>query len=172
VDVADDLVAEQTTEPLKAVPDDGRAEVADVHRLRHVRPAEVDDHGAGVRPGDRARAFGGARGLQRGGEVRIAKRQVDEAGAGDRDRLERPAGAHVPGDRLGDLARVPLRLLRGDERADALELAEVGTVRQPDLPEGAVEPHALEGVRQDPAQPLDQGLPGHASTSRRGGILG
>ncbi len=46
VRVAPHLVAAKPEDALDALADDRRAQVTDVHGLRHVRPAVVDDHAA------------------------------------------------------------------------------------------------------------------------------
>ena len=66
--VADDLVAECGTDSREGVADDGRAEVADVHRLGDVGRGEVDHDGARLGgPGDSA-VFFGEKTLQAPGE--------------------------------------------------------------------------------------------------------
>ncbi len=93
VGVAPDDVAAEAEQPLQAFADDGGAQVADVHRLGHVRTGVVDDDlerrpvqrgaGQGLVGGD----FCGA--LRQGG---VGELQVDKAGTGNLDRGQARVG--------------------------------------------------------------------------------
>ena len=85
--VADDVVAEEGGDPRERVTQDSAANMADVHRLRHVRRTEIDHDAFGRICGRDAEArvteqFCGLRG-DRG----RAQGKVNEPGAGDRRRL-------------------------------------------------------------------------------------
>ena len=89
-------------DPRQAIADDGRAEVADVHRLGDVGRGKVDDDGARMRRAarsrrlDRSRASCNAR-----GDPVVIQTQVQETGAGHLgragDRGQIDASARFPG---------------------------------------------------------------------------
>ena len=127
--VADRGVAEETEHAAQGVADHGRADVADVHRLGHVRGGEVDHERP--RPGNRGDAEPGIVHRRRKpfDQPLVAHPQIDEAGPGDFGR-----GAEVghvePGDDLGgDFARrpaEPFRQRHGHVRLVVAELRDPG----------------------------------------------
>ena len=81
--VADDLVAEEPRDAAERVADDRRADVADVHRLGHVRRGEIDDHGFARADGGDAELFVAQQGGGAGGVGGGQDAEIDEARAGD-----------------------------------------------------------------------------------------
>ncbi|MNS48254.1 hypothetical protein D3C72_808170 [compost metagenome] len=144
VGVAPDGVAAEAEQPLQALADDGRAQVADVHRLGHIGAGVVDDDLArrrvqrGAGQGFVGGHLGGA--LGQGG---VGELQVDEAGTGDLDRRQTRVGAQAFGDAGGQLARIGLQRLGGGQGAVGLEVGQVGAVRGDDTRERCV--HAFGG---------------------------
>ncbi|OQB90602.1 MAG: hypothetical protein BWX86_02205 [Verrucomicrobia bacterium ADurb.Bin122] len=129
--VADDACAGECEEAADGFADDGGAQVADVHLLGGVGRAVVDDpglpglRGAGGGAGGERFTAGkrGEPGLERG----RARGEIDEAGAGDGDRVR---GGDLGGQRgdefLGEGARILFLTLGVAEHAIGLEIAVPG----------------------------------------------
>ncbi len=121
----DDGVAEGTQHAVEAVADDGGAEVAHVHLLGHIGRGVVDDDSLGMLlRRDTVRGVGEDRG-GRLGEHGGLEPDVDEAWAGDLQRLAQVVELNLVDDVLGDDARRALLLLgeaQGDVRLEVPEL--------------------------------------------------
>ena len=137
VNVTDGIVAKEPVQPLDALADDGRAQVADVQGLCHVGPAVVHHHGFALAGFDNAEIRGGAHGFQVVLQEGIRQLQVDEAG---HDSLHHGVvgGIQLGGHGLGNLDGGALILLGGRQRTVALVFAQVGTVGHRDPAEGGI----------------------------------
>ena len=81
--VRDDVESEETRNARKRIADDGRADVADVHRLGDVGCREIDDHGFASAGGRHAEPFVADQGCRAGGVGGGKNAEIDEAGTGD-----------------------------------------------------------------------------------------
>ena len=150
VDVSVDVVADESEEPLQALPDDRSPEMANMHRLRHVGAAVVDqDLQARVGLVD-PEAIVVGHGLGVFGEQPVGHRDVDEPGSGDVELGKRRSIVQGRDDVGGDLAWVAAGLLGGTEGTVALELGELRPLGRHDETPGFVEPDRGKG----PAKPL------------------
>ena len=142
--VAPDGVAPEAEDALQALADDRAAQVADMHRLGHVRSGEVDHHlaggvdhrgtGVGVVRGD----FGGA-----GRQGAVGQLQIDEAGARDLDRRQARIVRQPFSDTGRQFAWIGLQRLGSGQRPVGLEVRQVGTVGGRDAGQRGV--HAFGG---------------------------
>ena len=122
--VADDVVAEELGDARERVAEDGRADVADVHRLGDVGRAEVDDDRAWVRGARDAEALIGE---ERGDALRDrvgAQGEIDEAGAGDLRRVQMSDDAELRETSARPARGFLAALLREDERDVGLVITE------------------------------------------------
>ena len=130
----------------RRIAQDGRADVADVHRLGHVGRTEIHDHGARLRGAVSKkrcspRAADCQRLRQRGG----LEPEIQEAGAGDLHLLAAVANVEFGEHVGGQLARIHLPRLGQRHEGVALVIAELRVGAGPDQHGGDV------GVRQDGA---------------------
>ena len=121
--VGDDREAEEAGDAAERVADDGRADVADVHRLGHVGRGEIDHHGLAVAEVGHAEVVvveqgGGAGGVGGGQDA-----EIDEPGAGDVGGGE-AVEFEVVDDFLGQRARVGLARFGEHHRGVRLIVAE------------------------------------------------
>ena len=154
--VGDHGVAEAAGDPCERVAEDGRADVADVHRLGDVRRGEVDDHRA-AGPGHRhPEPRVGVLGLGAGGVGLRRDLEIDESRTGD-VRAAEPRQVERRDHLLGQRARVRLARLGQRHRGIALVIAEAqvggGDHRRGD----AFAEHVLKGGREAGLEFLDEG---------------
>ena len=143
--VGDDAVTEEAHDAGEAIAEDGRADVADVHRLGDVRRTEVNDGGAPLRGRLKEQMFAARRGFERLGEHGNLEPKIQEARTGDFHRLA-PLVHVEPGDHVGgELARIHFARLGERHERVALVIAEFGIGTRTDQNHGGV------GVRQDRA---------------------
>ena len=115
--VRDDVMTEQTQHALERITDAGGADVADVHRLRDVRRAEVDDDGAWLGGLGVEEVFPTEGGLQRLRDGVRLDAKVEEASACNFNLLAPLADIEFGDDIGGELTRVHLpRLGDGHQR--------------------------------------------------------
>jgi hypothetical protein len=126
--VAEDRPAIGAEQPLQAVADDGRAQMADMHGLGDIGAAEIQHRGLAVSGFGRAETNLLRDRADARGQYSIRHVEIDEAGTGDLDLRENRIGLQARRDLFGDRARIDLRLLGGRQRAVALELREIGPV--------------------------------------------
>ena len=152
-------MAEESEHAGQGVPDEGAAEMADVHLLGHVRRRVVDDHGLGAGDQADAQPLVGRERRHLPGHEAVRQRQVDEAGTADLDLGADVVEGGRRHDLLGHLARRPADHLAQGQGAVGLE---VGPVRRPQHRVGA----GRDGV-EGGLQPLeeDAGGVGHPSFS-------
>ncbi len=129
--IADHFVATEAEDALQAFTDDRGTQVADVHRLGHVRAAVIDHHLAGIGHTGGTGFVGVssdfARTLRQGG---IRQLHIDEAGTGDLDRGQGRMAFQMRGDLGGQFARIGLQRLGSGQRAIGLEVGQIGAVRR------------------------------------------
>ena len=115
--VAPDRVAPKAENPLQALADDRTAQVADMHRLGHVRAGEVDHHLARC-VDHRSPGVGAIRGDLVGADRQgaVSQLQIDEAGAGDLDRSQTRIVRQSFSDTGCQLAWIGLQRLGGGQR--------------------------------------------------------
>ena len=122
MNVADGIVAEELVQPLDALANDGRAQVADVQGLCHVGSAVVHNDGlAGAGLTD-AEIGSGAHFLQIAAQESVGELQVDEAGH-DGVHHGKVRGIQLFSHSLGDHDGSALVLLGGGQCAVALVFA-------------------------------------------------
>src|SRR5258706_6961238 len=128
VHVARDFPTIGAVQALEAIADNGRAQMAHMHCLGDVGPAEIyDEHLA--RAGARRTEAPVLRELrntlvQRG----IGYVDIDESRSRDFDFREYWVRSESSNDAFGERPRIGLRLLRSGERTVALKLGEIGSV--------------------------------------------
>ena len=162
--VGDDAVAQEAQQPGQGVADDGAAQVADVHRFRHIRRAVIDDISA--RRGRRldAQALVARQGAQPPRQPVVAQSQVQED-AGDLRRLEPVAGVEAADDLAGHVRRLAaerlgelhdeVRLVVAVARVGRLDLRQVRSRVLDEAREGAAKRRlqALEEVHDSVRSP-------------------
>ena len=149
VDVSQHLVSSETEEARDGVPDDGGSEVPDVHSLGDVRPRIVHYHLERVLDRGHAQPLIPRYGVHAAGEGTVGNGQVDEAGAGDRHRREPVVALDLRHHLPGYVARVTSGAPSGSQRSVALELAQIGTVRDLNCAERGVQSGGYEAGRDD-----------------------
>ena len=124
--IGDDVVAEQTLHPRQAIAEQGRTNVADVHRFGDVRRAEIDDDGARRSGLLEKEMFAARRAGERLRDSLGLEPEIDKAGPGDID-LFAPLRHVEPGQHVCcELAWVqPARFGQRNERV-GLVIAELG----------------------------------------------
>ena len=135
----------------KRVADAGGADVADVHRLGHVRRAEINDHGSRLRGLVKKQMFAARGAGQRLRERGILQPEIQEARAGDFHFFAKFGNVQLGQHVGGELARIQFARLGQRHQRVALVIAKfrIGT--------GADENGGDIGVRQHGA---DGGLQG------------
>ena len=123
--VADGLVAAEAADALDRFADDRGPKVADVHLLGDVGPAVIDQHPSWRGQGLGAGAGIGGQGVGPRRQGRGADREIDEAGAGDLDRLYVRVARQGGGHGGGDLPGVPPGGLGGHQGPVALKVSKV-----------------------------------------------
>ena len=101
-------------------------QMADVHRLGDIERPEVDEHLAPMRHGRGAQARIGGDEVGALAERSIGQHEIQEAGAGDVERLQPCVVGQAGGDPGRHVARIGLDLLGHSQGAVALEIGEVG----------------------------------------------
>ncbi len=122
-------------EPLQAVADDSRPQMADMHRLGDVRPAEIDDKRLALARLWSAETRVPGKGHAACGQRSVGDVQIDEAGTRDLDLGEQRIRLQARRNLVRNRTRIGLGLFGGGERTVALELCEVGTIRPRHLAE-------------------------------------
>ena len=123
--VGDHLPAERAQGAVERRADDGRADVADVHRLGDVGGGVVDHHLAPAPDGAEAEPRVVEERLGALGEEAVGEVEVDEAGPGDLDLREVGVAGERVGDQLGEVARRAGERLAELEAGGDLEVAEL-----------------------------------------------
>ena len=103
--VADNLVAEEPQHPAERVADHGRADVADVHRLGHVRGGKVDHERARLLDRGNVEPRIGDRRRESPEEPIVFDPQIDEARPGDFRRVAEVGHVEPADDFGGHVAR-------------------------------------------------------------------
>jgi len=149
VDVSQHVVSRETEEARDGVPDDGCPEVPDVHSLGDVRPRIVHYYLERVLDRGHAQPLIPRHGIHAAGEGPAGNGQVDEAGPGDRHRREPVVALDLRHHLPGYVARVTSSAPGGTQRAVALELAQIGTIRDLNCAERGVQSGGHEAGRDD-----------------------
>ncbi len=146
VRVTDDLVTQEAQDALQAFTDHRGAQMADVHRLGDVGPAEIDDDLAFGGNERGAQAWVGGDRIGARAERRIGQDEVEETRTGDIDRFQPRVTAQMAGDTGGDITRIGLGLFGDGKRAIALKISQVGTVGRIDAAGGGLKAFADKGL--------------------------
>ena len=144
--VGDDVVAEMAGDPRQGVTENGAADVADVHRLGHVRRAEIDDDGLGLLHKEHAETLIHAQrvdGLREGG---IQDLEVNESGACDARGFAEVLHLQVGKDLGRDLTRILLQPFGRDHRGIGLVVTEARVGRSRHDGQRIVDPGATQGI--------------------------
>ena len=99
VGIPDDVVPCEVEKAGEGVADDGRAEMTDVHRLRHIGAGIVDDHCRWFGGHGEAEVIVGCCGSRPRGKRPVRQSEIDEARTGNINRLE----LFVSGDPVDDI---------------------------------------------------------------------
>ena len=133
--IGDDLVAKETRDARKAIAENGRADVTDVHRLGNVRRGEIEHDGARcIDKRDAESVIGrgglGASGIDCGLDAEIDKPRPRDFGGGDR------IGWPSRDDLFGQRAWVHFLSLGENHRGIRLVVAESQVIRRGDWGSG------------------------------------
>jgi hypothetical protein len=126
--ITDDAVAEEAERTGQRVADDGRADVADVHRLGDVGRGIIDDDRAGIFNGRDAEALVVDGLIELVSEPVIAEAEINEAGAGDFGRLAQIFELRGGNELSGDASRRLAELLAERHGEIGLVVAEFGVL--------------------------------------------
>ena len=143
--VGDDAMTEATRDPGQGIPEDGAADVADMHRLGDIRRTEVDEDGTGSSGRLHTQANIAAEVVHGIGKGGVQHPEVDEAGSGYGGRLAKSRNVEPLQDGGGYLTGVLAESLGGDHRRIGLKVTESGIGRRCDNGQGGVDPRGLKG---------------------------
>ena len=149
-------MADKPEQPAQAVADDGCPQVADVHRLGHVWPGVVDNHGERVPDRHHALAVVVGKAPDVLGQCLVGERDVDEAGPRHLEHGEPVGSFYLIDYRHRYLAGRPSRLPGGGHCPVDLKLPQFGPLRDHHAAKLRVEPQLLEGGTELVAEPVEQ----------------
>ena len=137
--VGGDFVAEETGDAHEAVAEDRATDMADMHRLRDIGRAEINEDFLGLGSGGDAEAGVGGEGGNGGGDEGILQAEVNEPSAGNLGGGGEAGDIELLEDVGGELARVGFFLLGQNHRGVRLIVAEAGVGGLGDFAAGGVE---------------------------------
>ena len=143
--VGDDAMAKQAQRARQAIAEDGRTDVADVHRLGDVGGTEINDDRPGRRGRLKKQMFTARRGFERLREGGIFEMEIQEAGAGNFHRLANFSNVQFCQHVGGQLARIHFARLGQRHERVGLVIAKFRVGTGTDQNGGDI------GVRQDGA---------------------